>query len=103
MGLQPSHKICCSAWQIGLGRCMNNLQSACSPFLKGPPAGGVTLNSAAGTSHRPGAPIFTLTMLEVMYWMPTLRGEMSGPNCGRVDSALLRLPVWAEPVCVSAL
>lgn len=74
-----------------------------SPVLKGPPAGGVTLNSVAGTSHRPGAPIFTLTMLEVMYWMPTLRGEMSGPNCGRVESALLRLPVWADPVCVSAL
>ena len=81
---------------------MNNVQSASALFLKGPPAGGVTLNSVAGTSQRPGAPIFTLTMLEVMYWMPTLRGEMSGPNCGRVESALLRLPVWADPVCVSA-
>ena len=74
-----------------------------SLFPKGPPAGGVTLNSAAGTSHLPGAPIFTRTIFEVMYWMPTFRGEMSGPNCGRVESALLRLPVWAEPMRISAL
>jgi len=62
------------------------------------PCGGVTLNRAAGTSHLPGAPSFTRTMFDVMYWMPTLRVDTSGPNCGSVDAALLRLPVCAEPV-----
>lgn len=65
---------------------------------EGQPAGGVTLNSVAGTSQRPAAPTLTLTILLVMYWMATVRGVMSGPSCGRVEATLLRLPVWTEPV-----
>ncbi len=61
------------------------------------PLGAVTLNMEAGTSHLPGAPIFTCTMFEVIYWMFTLRGDTSVPNCGSVDAALLRLPVCADP------
>ena len=71
------------------------LGSSCE--ILGSPDGAVTLNREAGTSHLPGAPIFTLTMLEVMYWIPTFRDVTSGPNCGSVDAALLRLPVCAEP------
>ena len=67
----------------------------------GAPVGGVTLNRVAGTSQRPCAPAFTRRILDVMYWMSTLSGDTSGPNCGSVLAALLRLPVCADPVTAS--
>ena len=72
----------------------------------GAPVGGVTLNRVAGTSQRPCAPTFTRRMLDVMYWISTLSGDTSGPNCGSVaccaaQAASLRGPCDSEPRTVN--
>ena len=92
-----------SVWRVGLWAIGGGLRTPgdTEQQCTGAPVGGVTLNRVAGTSQRPCAPTFTRRMLDVIYWISTLSGDTSGPNCGSVDAALLRLPVCADPVIAS--